>query len=98
MAIRSLGVDLIGLMPTARPTFKFAVVTIDYFTKWAEAKPLALISSKKVQEFIWESIICRFSLPHEIFSNNGTQFNNNGFYDFCDDLGIKKSFSLVNHP
>ena len=47
------GIDLIGLMPTARPTFKYVVVVVDYFTKWAEAKPLAMISSKKVQEFIW---------------------------------------------
>ena len=91
-------IDLIGLMPTARPAFKYAVVVIDYFTKWAEAKPLAVISTKKVQEFIWESIICRFSIPHEIVSDNGTQFDSNEFHDFCDDLGIKKSFSSVNHP
>ena len=43
-------------MPTARPAFKYAVVAADYFTKWAEAKPLTVISSKKVQEFIWEYI------------------------------------------
>ena len=45
-------IDLIGLMPTACPTFKYAVVAVDYFTKWGEAKPLVVISSKKVQEFI----------------------------------------------
>ena len=55
-----LGIDLIG------PTFEYAVVTVDYFTKWAEAKPLAMISIKKVQEFICEYIICRFGIPHEI--------------------------------
>ena len=64
------GIDLIDPMPIAHPTFKYAVVAVDYFTKWAEAKPLALISSKKVQEFIWESIICRFGIPHEIISDN----------------------------
>ena len=46
------GIDLIDPMPMAHPTFKYAVVEVDYFTKWAEAKPLAVISSKKVQEFI----------------------------------------------
>ena len=35
---------------------------------------------------------------HEIVSNKGMQFNSNEFRDFCDDLGIKKSFSSVNHP
>ena len=66
------GIDLIGPMPTAHPTFKYVVVAVDYFTKWAEAKPLATISSKKVQEFVWESIIYYFGIPHEIVSNNGT--------------------------
>ena len=27
------GIDLIGPMPVARPSFKYAVVAIDYFTK-----------------------------------------------------------------
>ena len=85
-------------MPTARPVFKYAVVAVDYFTKWAEAKHLAVISNKKVQEFIWEHIICHFGIPHEIISDNGTQFDSNEFRDFYDDLGIKKSFSSVNHP
>ena len=83
---------MIGPMPTARLAFKYAVVVVDYFTKWAEAKILALISSKKVQEFIWESIICRFGIPHEVVSDNETQFDRNEFRNFCDNLGIKKSF------
>ena len=66
------GIDLIGPMPTACPTFKYAMVAVDYFTIWAEAKLLAMISSRKVQEFIWESIICRFEIPHEIVSDNKT--------------------------
>ena len=92
------GIDLIGPLPTARPAFKYVVVAVDYFTKWAEAKPLATISSKKVQNFVWEAIICRFSIPHKIISDNGTQFDSRKFKEFCSELGIKKSFSLVDHP
>ena len=91
-------IDLIGPMPTARPTFKYAVVAVDYFTKWAKAKPLATISSKKVQEFVCESIICHFEIPYEIVSDNETQFDNNEFCAFCNDFGIMKSFSLIDHP
>ena len=85
-------------MPTACQTFKYVVVAVDYFTKWVEAKPLVGISSKKVQEFIWEFIICRFGISHEIISDNGTLFDSNEFCNFCKDLGIKKSFSSVDHP
>ena len=52
MAFCSMGIDLIGQLPIARPAFKYDVIAIDYFTKWAEAKPLATISSKKVQDFV----------------------------------------------
>ena len=57
------GIDLIGPLPTMRPTFKYAVVVVDYFTKWVKAKPLATIFSKMVQDFVWEAIICRYDIP-----------------------------------
>ena len=32
---------------------KFAVVAIEYFTRWIEAKPLATITSEAVKKFFW---------------------------------------------
>ena len=98
MALHSLGNRFDSSYAKAHPAFKYAVVTVDYFTKWAEAKPLAVISNKKVQKFIWKSIIWRFGIPYEIVLDNRTQFDSNEFHDFCNDLGIKKSFSSVDHP
>ena len=40
MAVRSLGDRFDWFVPTARPGFKYAVDAVDYFTKWAKAKPL----------------------------------------------------------
>ena len=74
------------------------MVAIDYFTKWAEAKLLATISSKKVQKFVWEAIICRFGIPQEIMLDNGTQFNSKEFREFWGELDIKKNFFSVDHP
>ena len=34
------GMDLIGPLPTAHGGCKYAIVAVDYFTKWAEAKEL----------------------------------------------------------
>ena len=87
------GIDLIGRLPTVRHVFKYAVVTVDYFTKWAKAKPLTTISSKKVQDFVWETIICQYGIPQEIIYDNGTQFDRNEFTEFCNELDIKKNFS-----
>ena len=76
----------------------YAVVAIDYFTKWAEAEPLATITSKRVLDFVVKSIICRFGLPKKIVSDNGTKFDSDLFTEFCERHGIVKSFSSVAYP
>ena len=98
MVFHSLGNRLDRSNAYSTPSIQYAVVAVDCFTKWAEAKPLAAISSKKVQEFVWESIIYGFRILHEIILDNGMQFDSNEFRAFCDDFGIKKSFFSVDHP
>ena len=92
------GIDLIGSLPTGKGGVKYAVVAVDYFTKWVEAEPLASITTKKVLDFVVKNIICRFGLPAKIVSDNDTQFDSDVFTDFCARHGIQKSFSAVAHP
>ncbi|XP_071700532.1 uncharacterized protein [Rutidosis leptorrhynchoides] len=77
---------------------KFLVVAIDYFTKWVKAKPLSTITGRKILTFVWEDIVCRFGLPREIVSDNGTQFAHNPFKDWCADMDIQQSFTSVAYP
>ena len=80
--------DLSGPLSRAREECKYAIIAIDYFTNWAEAKELAQISSAKVQNFTWDNIICRFGVPRQIITDNGTQFTSEQFIQFCELLGI----------
>ena len=73
------------------------MVGIDYFTKWVEAKALAIIKEKKVRSFVWRCIICRFGIPRVFISDNGRQFDNESFRDFCSQLGIKNHYSSLAH-
>ena len=77
---------------------KFLVVGIDYFTKWVEAEALATIIEKNVRSFIWKNIICRYDIPRVLDSDNGKQFDNDTFRDFCLQLGIKNHYSSPAHP
>ena len=43
--------DLIEPLPIASGGCKYAIVVVDYFTKWAEAKELTQISMIKVEKF-----------------------------------------------
>ena len=76
---------------------KFLVVGIDYFTKWVEAEPLATITEKSIRIFVWRNIICRYRIPRVLVSDNGKQFDNSTFKDFCSELGIKNHYSSPAH-
>ena len=57
-------------MPVGKGGVKFTIIAVDYFTKWAKAKPLAKITEQKTTDFLWKSIICRFGIPHSIVTDN----------------------------
>ncbi|GKA99210.1 reverse transcriptase domain-containing protein [Tanacetum coccineum] len=92
------GIDIVGPFPEGPGKFKFLIVVMDYFTKWIEAKPVVTITENQVKKFIWENIVCRFILPGEIISDNGKQFRDNPFKDWCEKLCIQQHFASVKHP
>uniref|UniRef100_A0A2N9FY66 Uncharacterized protein n=1 Tax=Fagus sylvatica TaxID=28930 RepID=A0A2N9FY66_FAGSY len=92
------GLDIMGPLPVGRRQLKFLVVGIDYFTKWVEAEPLATITEKNIRGFVWKAIICRFGIPRAFISDNGRQFDNSPFREFCEELGIHNHYSSPGHP
>ena len=91
------GLDILGPLPIGKGQCKFIIVAVDYFTKWAEAEPLATITEQKIRNFMWRAIICRFGIPRALVSDNGKQFDNAKFRDFCAELGIKNYYSSPAH-
>ncbi|XP_050280380.1 uncharacterized protein LOC126721382 [Quercus robur] len=92
------GLDILGPFPTGTRQMKFLVVGIDYFTKWVEAEPLAKITQQNVKNFVWKNIVCRFGVPRVLVSDNGRQFDNTPFREFCEQLGMKNHYSSPSHP
>ncbi|KAK1399685.1 hypothetical protein POM88_009548 [Heracleum sosnowskyi] len=92
------GIDLIGELPKGKEGVKYVVVAVDYFTKWAEAEPLATITTAKIKKFVFREIVCRFGVPYKLISDNGKQFDSKELRKLCEDLGIQKGFTAVYHP
>ena len=48
--------------------------------------------------FIWKNIVCRFGIPRSIVSDNGLQFDNRVYRDFCKELNIRNLYSTPRYP
>jgi len=92
------GMDIIGPFAPGKGQVKFLLVAVDYFSKWIEAEPLAIITASQVHRFIWKNIICRYGIPHTIITDNGRQFIDKGLADFYHNLKITHITSSVEHP
>jgi hypothetical protein len=44
-ALQRCGINIVGLLTTAQGNYKYVVVTVEYFTKWIEEKPLVNIAA-----------------------------------------------------
>ena len=69
----------------------------DYFTKWIEADAFHQVCDREVKNFIWKNVICRFGIPKEIVTDNGSQFISYEFQDFYREWGIKLNYSTPRY-
>ncbi|GKD32783.1 reverse transcriptase domain-containing protein [Tanacetum coccineum] len=91
-------IDIVRPFSEGPGNVKFLIVAMDYFTKWIEAKPVATITGNQIKKSVWDNIVCRFGLPGEIILDNGKQFRDDPFKDWCEKLCINQHFAFVKHP
>ncbi|KAB2629003.1 hypothetical protein D8674_033798 [Pyrus ussuriensis x Pyrus communis] len=77
---------------------RYAIVAVDYFTKWAKVEPLATITKAKIEDFVWKNILCKFGIPNAIITDNGRQFDNKKFRMFCSKFNINLCFASPAYP
>lgn len=89
---------LVGPMPKYPRSVRFLLVTMAYFTKWVETKPLVHITTADVRKFLYEDIISQFGLPHTLECDNGKHFSEEMVEMLCKYFGIQQPFSAPYHP
>src|SRR3954471_20813402 len=89
---------MIGKLPkSSKGGHVYLLVAVDKFTKWIEAMPVTNQKGKTTIKF-FESIVYRFGVPHNIITDNGSNFISKEFQDFCEDLRINITYASVAHP
>ena len=88
LAIRGLGLDMVGPLKKGLGGFTHLLVAVDKFTKWIEAKPITNIHLEEAVKFFLD-IIYRFSVPNYIITDHGTNFTGKKFLEFSNGYGIR---------
>jgi hypothetical protein len=58
---------------------------------------VSTITSKIAHKFFWQNIVCLFEVPSELIVDNGKQFDNQDFSEFCNSNATKVVFASVYH-
>ncbi len=92
-----IGMDLIGPLERSARGHRFALVLVDYATRYPEAVPLRSISAKSIAEALFR-LISRVGIPKDILTDQGTAFMSRTLKELYELLGIKSIRTSVYHP
>ncbi|GKA25748.1 reverse transcriptase domain-containing protein, partial [Tanacetum coccineum] len=90
------GIDFMGSFPSSRGN-KYILVTVDYLSKWVEAKALPTNDARVVCKFL-KTLFSRFGAPRAIISDRGTHFCNDQFSKVMLKYGVTHRLSTAYHP
>nr|GFA62508.1 reverse transcriptase domain-containing protein [Tanacetum cinerariifolium] len=90
------GIDFMGPFPSSKGN-KYILITVDYLSKWVEAKALPTNDARVVVKFL-KSSFSRFGTPKAIISDRGTYFFNDQFLRVMSKYGVTRRLSTAYHP
>ena len=71
LALLTMGGGYSGTLAHRKGGVRFAVVVVDYFTKWVEVEAPVNITAKSIEHFLWKNVVCRYGIPHAFVTDNG---------------------------
>ena len=92
-----VGVDVLELSSTDSGN-KYAVVFIDYLTKWVEAFPLKNMTAESIAKVFINEIVTRHSAPKELLSDQGANFMSKLIKEVCRYFEINKINTSPYNP
>ena len=90
--------DIMGPLPLSSSGNKYIAVITDLFTKWVEAFPLKSTETDILATLLVNEIICRYSVPSSLHSDEGAYLTSNLMAAVCKHLGIEQTRTTAYHP
>ena len=92
-----VGVDVIQF-PKSHDGIRYAVVFVDYLTKWPEVFATSDQTALTIARLLVEHVISRHGVPTELLSDRGPAFLSHLLKDVCVLMGTKKVNTTAYHP
>ena len=92
-----VGVDVLQLPKTSRGN-RYAVVFVDYLTKWPEVYATRDQSAPTIAKLLVEEVISRHGVPRQLLSDRGASFLSRLMLEVCSVMGVKKINTSAYHP
>ncbi|XP_039032017.1 uncharacterized protein K02A2.6-like [Hibiscus syriacus] len=91
------GIDFMGLFPPSYGNI-YIILTMDYVSKWVEAKATRTDDAKVIVDFVKSHIFVRFGTPKAMISDRGTHFCNRVMEALFRKYHVIHRVSTAYHP
>ncbi len=92
-----VGIDLLQLSRSTQGSV-YILVCVDNFSFFVLLAPLRNKSAVTVAHAIVSYLICPYTTPRVLLSDNGMEFKNQILPDICSQYNIKQTFITAHHP
>jgi len=92
-----IAMDLLSL-PVSYLGNKYAMVVMDYHSRYAMVAPLKTKEASEVAQTLLEKVIMVYGPPQKLLTDNGGEFKNKIMQQLCQSLKIKKKFTSPYNP
>ena len=92
-----IGIDVLQL-PLSFNGNQYALVMMDYFTKWPEVFAIPDQQASTIARFLVEQVITRHGVPEQLLSDRGANFLSELLLEVCKLMGIEKLNTSGYHP
>lgn len=93
----TIGIDLLQL-PRSHQGSAYVLVCVDHFSRFVILVPLPNKSAITVAHAIVTHLICPYTTPRVLLSDNGTEFSNTVLANICQQYSITQTFITAYHP
>ena len=77
---------------------KYTLSLLEYVSRWPKPRATDSVTSKEMENFVFEQILCKFGVPLELVIDSGPEFKGNFVINLINDLEIVHKRVTSYHP